>query len=64
MVVNGKEMNLEDGITIVSLLNKLNLNPNKVVVEVDMNIVSKEKYEIEILNNTDQVEIVNFVGGG
>jgi thiamine biosynthesis protein ThiS len=29
-----------------------------------MNIVSKEKYEIEILNNTDQVEIVNFVGGG
>lgn len=64
MIVNGKEMDFQDGITITELLEKLNLNPNKVVVEVNMNIIPKEEYSDKTLDSNSKVEIIQFVGGG
>lgn len=64
MVINGKEMNLKDGITIEELLKKLDLDMDKVVAEVNLEIISKEKYYEFVLNEEDKVEIISFVGGG
>ncbi|ARE89683.1 sulfur carrier protein ThiS [Clostridium formicaceticum] len=64
MIINGKEMDLPEGITIVELLEKLHLHKDRVVVEVNYEIVAKEQYTETILNGGDQVEIVSFVGGG
>ncbi|AKL97204.1 thiamine biosynthesis protein ThiS [Clostridium aceticum] len=64
MIINGKEMNLPGGLTIIELLEKLNLHKDRVVVEVNYEIVAKEQYVETILNAGDQVEIVSFVGGG
>lgn len=63
MLVNGKEMHFEN-ITIVRLLENLNLDMNKVVVEVNLDIISKENYSEYILNKEDKIEIISFVGGG
>lgn len=64
MIVNGKEIKIDKQITISQLLDNLELSKDKVVVEVNYNIVQKEEFEREILNHTDKVEIVGFVGGG
>lgn len=64
MIVNGKEMNFEENITIDELLNKLNLSKDKVVVELNLEIISKEEYSTRLINHEDKIEIVSFVGGG
>lgn len=64
MIVNGKEMSFETEITVDNLLKSLVLDKDKVVVEVNFEIVPKEKYTDRILNKEDKVEIVSFVGGG
>lgn len=64
MIVNGKEMNFTDGITALELLNKLEIDPNKVVVEVDLEIIDKNEYGEKKLSSDSKVEIIRFVGGG
>ncbi|SHK19640.1 sulfur carrier protein ThiS [Paramaledivibacter caminithermalis] len=63
MLVNGKKMSFEN-ITILQLLNELNLDMNKVVVEVNLEIISKENYCNFVLNKEDRIEIISLVGGG
>ncbi|AEB75355.1 sulfur carrier protein ThiS [Clostridium botulinum] len=64
MIVNGEKMSFEDDMTVEELLNKLELNSSKVVVEVDMDIISKQQYSIKKVNFNSKVEIIQFVGGG
>ncbi|MCT4564380.1 MAG: sulfur carrier protein ThiS [Maledivibacter sp.] len=63
MLVNGKYMDFEN-ISILQLLNKLKLDMNKVVVEVNFDIISKESYCDFALNKEDKIEIISLVGGG
>lgn len=64
MIINGEKHNLKDKTSIIQMLEQLNLNKDKVVVEVNFEIVPKEQYCEWILNKEDKVEIVSFVGGG
>lgn len=64
MIVNGKLYSFEGSITISELLKRLNLNSDLVVVEVNLNIISKENFSDKVLNDSDRIEIINFVGGG
>lgn len=64
MIINGEEMNLEDGISIVEMLDKLGIDPQKVVVEVDLEIINKTEFSIKKLSSDSKVEIIRFVGGG
>jgi sulfur carrier protein len=64
MVVNGNELEFTDNLTVSKLLGNLKLDANKVVVEVDLNIVYKDAYESTKLSSDSKVEIIRFVGGG
>lgn len=64
MIVNGKQMDLPTGITVMELLNKLNLSRANVVAAINLVVVPKDKYSSTILNQEDQVEFVRLVGGG
>lgn len=64
MLVNGKALDIPSGITIQQLLEKLGICPEKVVVEVNREIIAKENYKEMLLHEGDKVEIVSFVGGG
>lgn len=64
MIINGKEMDFKEGITLSNLLKSLNVPEDKVVVEVDLNILSKDEYKTYKLSTESKVEIIRFVGGG
>lgn len=64
MIINGNEMKFENGITITTLLTHLNLCIEKVVIEVNYEIIAKENFENHKLYETDSIEVVSFVGGG
>ncbi len=64
MLINGKQIDFEDGITVADMLKKLNLSMDSVVVEVNLEIVPKELYSKKVLCSSDKIEIVSFVGGG
>jgi sulfur carrier protein len=63
--VNGKEVVLtRDSYTILSLIERYDLNPMVVIVERNKEIVGKESYESTMLEEGDRIELVHFVGGG
>ena len=62
--LNGDPYEVNDGTNLKELLNKLKIPKNKVAIEVNGEIVAKNKYLSLILNNDDKVEIVQFIGGG
>lgn len=64
MLINGKNMDIKIGTTISQMLSMLNLCADNVVVEVNFEIIQKANYVNVILNESDKVEIVSFVGGG
>lgn len=64
MILNGKTVDLKEDISVKDLLENYDLNPQKVVVEVNMEILDDEVYSTYLLKNEDTVEVKSFVGGG
>ncbi|KZX16929.1 sulfur carrier protein ThiS [Methanobrevibacter filiformis] len=64
MKVNGKETTFKEGITLSEFLEKSDYSLEKIVVERNGKIISKNSYCEIILKNEDNYEIVSFVGGG
>jgi thiamine biosynthesis protein ThiS len=62
--LNGDPYEINSGSNLDELLNKLKIQKNKVAIEVNGEIVEKNKYINLVLNNKDKVEIVHFIGGG
>ncbi len=63
LTVNGKPLEVPDGTTVLQLVERHNLTPQRVAVELNRRLVRTEKYDT-VLNTGDEVEIVTFVGGG
>jgi len=62
--LNGDLYEINKGTNLNELLNNLKIQRNKVTIEVNGEIVEKNKYSKLILNSDDKVEIVHFIGGG
>lgn len=64
LTLNGEIKQIENGITVSGLLESLQIEPARVAVEVNLNIIKKADYLSHQLSEGDSVEIVSFVGGG
>lgn len=64
LIINGQKQESKDGTTIIKLLNELKINRLSVAVELNLDIVPKNKYDETILKEGDKLEIISFVGGG
>ncbi|MFQ4738412.1 thiamine biosynthesis protein ThiS [Clostridioides difficile] len=64
MKVNGKEIEFEKDLTVIDLLNKFNLKSDRVVVEVNLEIIEESNYNTYVLKDEDIVELISFIGGG
>jgi len=64
LMINGNETELSDNLSVSALLKNLEIEPARVAVEVNLNIIKKNDFHNFVLKNGDKVEIVNFVGGG
>ena len=62
--VNGQPRELADGNTVSQLLETLQVQPERVVVELNLQILKRAQHAQTVLHESDQVEIVQFVGGG
>jgi len=64
ITVNGETRTAPDGLTVLALLEQLQLDPARVAVELDRRIVKAPLWRETPLRAGAQVEIVQFVGGG
>lgn len=62
--LNGKAREVADAITVRGLLDELKLQPLRVAVQVNMDIVKREQYEKVALQPGDTVEVLTFMSGG
>ena len=64
VVVNGNPHDVPQGASIIELLQILEIDPSRVAVELNREIVRKPQWESTMVGEGAQVEIVWFVGGG
>ena len=64
MRVNGKQVELKERLTLDKFLESNGYALTKVAVELNGKIVPRKEYAATILQDTDALEIVCFVGGG
>ncbi|MFZ4072044.1 MAG: sulfur carrier protein ThiS [Caulobacterales bacterium] len=64
LTINGEPREAAPELTVLTLLEQIGLNPGKVAVERNREIVPRSRYGQTPLAEGDQLEIVQFVGGG
>lgn len=64
VLVNGRETEVEAGATIADLIVALGLRDRRVAVELNRSVVARDEWARRRIAETDQVEVVQFVGGG
>jgi sulfur carrier protein len=62
--INGKDRDVDQGHTVRSLIESLELHPSLVVVELNREILSRDAYGEIPVQEGDVIELVHFVGGG
>tara|TARA_Y100001970_G_C13702054_1_gene587670 strand:- start:338 stop:556 length:219 start_codon:yes stop_codon:yes gene_type:complete len=64
IIVNGKISRIKDDLSLLSYVKKLKIPIKKVAVELNEEIIDKNKLSKFKLKNNDKIEIVHFIGGG
>ncbi len=64
LIINGEDRQFELVLTIAVLLDRLGMKPDRVAVELNRELVPRERWTRTQLNDDDKLEIVHFVGGG
>ncbi|MDY0188518.1 MAG: sulfur carrier protein ThiS [Syntrophus sp. (in: bacteria)] len=63
--INGREESLPDrSVTLQELVENRGLAPERVVVELNLEVIPREHWPTVTLQAEDSVELVSFVGGG
>ena len=64
VTINGEECSLDRSVSVDVLLTQLGLEPAKIAVERNLEIVPRSKYRDVTVVEGDRLEIVHFIGGG
>ncbi|MBI3609278.1 MAG: sulfur carrier protein ThiS [Nitrospirae bacterium] len=62
--VNGEGREFGKEMTVASLLEALGTPPERVAVELNLQILDQHDYSRTVLKDGDRLEIIRFVGGG
>ena len=62
--INGKLSTIKDDLSLFAYLNKLKIPLKKVAIELNQEIIDKNKIKKIKLKDKDKIEIVHFIGGG
>ena len=62
--LNGEPYALDAPLTVAQLLERLGIDPRRVAVERNLVVVRRVHYADTLINEGDEIEVVNFVGGG
>ena len=64
ITLNGESLELAGPMTVGELLAHLKVDPRRVAVEHNLVVLKRAALDTVDVRDGDQVEIVNFVGGG
>ena len=64
IILNGDRVDVTGPLTLSALLVQLGVDSRRVAVEHNLNVVKRANYDSTQIEDGDQIEIVNFVGGG
>ncbi len=64
VTVNGEPRNVPASLSVQGLLAALGLDPKKIAVERNLEIVPRSTYDAVMVRDGDRYEIVHFIGGG
>jgi len=64
ITLNGERFELDSPTSVAALLAQLDIDPRRVAVEHNLNIIKRQTFSDILIGEGDTVEIVNFVGGG
>jgi thiamine biosynthesis protein ThiS len=62
--LNGDPHEVAGPLSVSALLRQLEIDSRRVAVELNLAVVKKAAYDSSVIKDGDEVEIVNFVGGG
>lgn len=64
VTINGEVRELPAEVTVAALLSQFGLEPNRIVVELNREIVPRDRYGEATIAAGDVLELVELVGGG
>ncbi len=64
ITINGQTENLDGAMSVADLLARRNIEPVRVAVEINEDIVPRRTLAETMIRDGDRIEIVTFVGGG
>jgi thiamine biosynthesis protein ThiS len=64
LTVNGEPRTVAEGLTLAQLVRELGLERNPIAVELNLQVVPRDRHGETPLAEGDRLEIVTLVGGG
>jgi thiamine biosynthesis protein ThiS len=64
ITLNGDPHDVPGPLTVSQLLSQLQIDPRRVAVELNLIVLKRDMFATMTIHEGDEVEIVNFVGGG
>ena len=64
LIINGEPREFPGQLTLTGLVEQLGMKPERLAIELNRNIVSRNEWPTTALRDGDRLEIVHFVGGG
>ena len=64
IILNGEPLNVDGCSSVQGLLARLEVDPRRVAVERNLVVVKRAEYGATAIEDGDEIEVVNFVGGG
>jgi thiamine biosynthesis protein ThiS len=64
ITLNGEGFELDEPMTVSALLARLDIDPRRVAIEHNLEIIKRRTFDNAVVQDGDRVEIVNAVGGG
>jgi len=64
VTINGDPLRFDSALSLNDLLEKLDIEQDKVAIEHNREIVPKSTFDQLMIDDGDNLEIVHFIGGG
>ena len=62
--INGEDRDAREATSVAALLKDLDLAGERVAVEYNRRVLTRDEFAQVVLSDGDRLEIVHFVGGG
>jgi len=64
VTINNQVRSIETATTLSALIDEMGLDDKRIAIEYNRDILTREQFPTITLQDGDNIEIVNFVGGG